>query len=176
MSTALSPTTTRRRPMLWMLIVLSLLATIVSTGTLAPDPAAAGGDPHCYLHSCNGQDPLRMHCHRDARTLEEVSVSGARIQIRYSPSCRAAWGRSIAPSNYNPGTGFVNIFGATTRSTLENGNLERQFNGRISGNQIVAGYKWTQMVSFNNWVRVCHSSSWYGARPVRAHQECTRIR
>ncbi|WP_437279083.1 DUF2690 domain-containing protein [Sorangium sp. So ce375] len=57
----------------------------------------------CYGASCTGQDPGATGCEGDAVTRASSDiVSGysviGRIVIRYSPSCNAAWARTVVTS------------------------------------------------------------------------------
>ncbi|MFD5461566.1 DUF2690 domain-containing protein [Kitasatospora sp. NPDC127059] len=63
------------------------LALAVSGAMLAAGPASAATS--CYASSCTGLDPATTTCANDAIT---VSTDGP-LELRYSPSCRAAWAR-----------------------------------------------------------------------------------
>ncbi|MGW2373192.1 MULTISPECIES: DUF2690 domain-containing protein [Kitasatospora] len=63
------------------------LVLAMSGAVLAAGPASAA--TNCYASGCNGLDPAATTCADDAVT---VSTSGS-LELRYSPSCRAAWGR-----------------------------------------------------------------------------------
>ncbi|MGW5343941.1 DUF2690 domain-containing protein [Streptomyces sp. HUAS TT3] len=65
------------------------LGLAASSLLLASSPASAATS--CYGSSCNGLDPANTVCQNDAKT---VYWDGWRaIELRYSPSCRAAWTR-----------------------------------------------------------------------------------
>ncbi|MFI7172251.1 DUF2690 domain-containing protein [Rhodococcoides fascians] len=57
-----------------------------------------------HQRTCWGQDPMAMHCDDDAQTVaqdgvvDEVGSEWGLIQLRYSPSCNAYWGRYTAPA------------------------------------------------------------------------------
>lgn len=75
-------------------VVAALLAAMVTTTTLSvvtasPAAAATGG---CYGASCNGLDPTGR-CDGDARTVADLPVTDGMLQLRWSPSCAANWGR-----------------------------------------------------------------------------------
>ncbi|MGW2951767.1 DUF2690 domain-containing protein [Streptomyces eurythermus] len=81
-----------------------LAAVLLGTGALpagglvtAPSASAATS---CHGSSCNGLDPASTTCADDARTVAEGSGPITAMELRYSPSCRAAWGRFVisAPS------------------------------------------------------------------------------
>ncbi|MER5204496.1 DUF2690 domain-containing protein [Streptomyces sp. NPDC002825] len=67
----------------------SALAMAGSSLLLASSPASAA--TYCYASSCQGLDPATTICQNDART---VATSGwSNLELRYSPTCRAAWAR-----------------------------------------------------------------------------------
>ncbi|MFD7454292.1 DUF2690 domain-containing protein [Kitasatospora sp. NPDC059827] len=63
------------------------LALAMSGAVLAAAPASAATS--CYASSCNGLDPASTTCANDAITVSTNTT----LELRYSPSCRAAWGR-----------------------------------------------------------------------------------
>ncbi|MFF2073874.1 DUF2690 domain-containing protein [Kitasatospora sp. NPDC058162] len=63
------------------------LVLAMSGALLAAGPASAATS--CYASSCTGKDPATTTCANDAIT---VSTDGD-LELRYSPSCRAAWAR-----------------------------------------------------------------------------------
>ena len=62
-------------------------ATVVATPNVAS--AATGG---CYGASCNGLNPSDR-CDGDARTVAAKAVKDGMLELRWSPSCVANWGR-----------------------------------------------------------------------------------
>ncbi|ALO99722.1 hypothetical protein SHL15_8789 [Streptomyces hygroscopicus subsp. limoneus] len=74
-----------------------LATVLLGTGALlagglvaAPSASAA---THCLGSSCNGLNPGKTTCAADARTVAEGAGPVTAMELRYSPSCRAAWGR-----------------------------------------------------------------------------------
>lgn len=74
------------------------IAVLLGTGALlatglaaAPNASAATS---CLGATCNGKNPAATTCANDARTVADNKQApiGA-MELRYSPSCRAAWGR-----------------------------------------------------------------------------------
>ncbi|MFE5402903.1 DUF2690 domain-containing protein [Streptomyces sp. NPDC056580] len=61
-------------------------------GGLVAAPAASAATS-CLGSSCNGVNPGNTTCANDARTVAEGSGPVTAMELRYSPSCRAAWGR-----------------------------------------------------------------------------------
>ncbi|MFD8383727.1 DUF2690 domain-containing protein [Streptomyces sp. NPDC059679] len=81
---------------------------------LAVTPSASAADDGqlpsrlaatCYASSCTGEDPQQTGCAADAITARSKKVSGRTLELRYSRTCRAAWGRI---SNGVPGD-YVSI-------------------------------------------------------------------
>lgn len=74
-------------------IGLATVALALSGVTVAASPsvavAATGG---CNGSSCNGLDPSGR-CDGDAFTAASMAVTDGQLDLRYSPSCRANWGR-----------------------------------------------------------------------------------
>ncbi|MFJ8569080.1 DUF2690 domain-containing protein [Streptomyces sp. NPDC093514] len=67
---------------------------LLATGLLAAPPASAvAAAPSCVGAACNGKNPANTTCQNDARTVAESSDPMGAMELRYSPSCRAAWGR-----------------------------------------------------------------------------------
>ncbi|WP_198539530.1 helix-turn-helix domain-containing protein [Streptomyces graminilatus] len=80
--------------------LLGTLGTVLVTGgahsgTTAPraDASAAAPKPGCQGDSCLNGEPQAKHCQWDAETVRETWLRGLQIQLRYSPSCKAVWGR-----------------------------------------------------------------------------------
>lgn len=75
-------------------VVGALIATLAVAISVAPATAAEPGiTATCYAQSCEGQWPNTTRCANDAFTPHsEVSPEGILVELRYSPTCRAAWG------------------------------------------------------------------------------------
>ncbi|MER7667183.1 DUF2690 domain-containing protein [Kitasatospora sp. NPDC096128] len=67
-------------------LVLAASGTLVATGT-------ASAATSCYAGSCTGLDPANTICQNDARTIDYTAPDGD-AELRYSPTCRAAWARA----------------------------------------------------------------------------------
>lgn len=67
------------------------LALAVSSLVVTPSPASAatGG---CYGAGCNNLNPAGR-CDGDAFTVAAMGVTDGMLELRYSPSCVANWGR-----------------------------------------------------------------------------------
>jgi hypothetical protein len=119
----------------------------------AAQQTATGSESQCSGSACNGQDPAAEGCSGDATTLESVMANDYTIELRYSPSCQAAWMR---------GTGGFNDPNSCNGWTQEYlGRIE----GSSDGGQTLAavnetcmdgGTFWTTMVSAADYsTRAC---------------------
>jgi hypothetical protein len=67
---------------------------LVTTTSASADTGGRSGIAGlCHAWECEGLWPDIMLCDQDARTVKTASVQGIEIHLRYSPSCRSAWGR-----------------------------------------------------------------------------------
>ncbi|AJP00289.1 hypothetical protein TU94_00715 [Streptomyces cyaneogriseus subsp. noncyanogenus] len=71
----------------------------------APTPSPAAGTPspptltaHCRGESCFGIDPKYAICREDAATYYTGHGHGIRVELRFSPTCQAAWGKMSGTS------------------------------------------------------------------------------
>ncbi|MFD8143922.1 DUF2690 domain-containing protein [Streptomyces sp. NPDC059708] len=107
----------------------STLALAASGLILASSPASAATS--CYADGCQGRDPSSTTCQNDARTVATGGSVG--VELRYSPTCRAAWAR------YSRGTATWGMYF----------NVERQDgNGAYATHYYGNGATvWTQMLN-----------------------------
>jgi hypothetical protein len=76
--------------------VLAFAATLVAapaaTAETGGQQSVAAG---CYAQTCEGKWPDALGCDVDATTPvpPKTSPEGIIVELRYSPTCRAAWGR-----------------------------------------------------------------------------------
>src|SRR3569833_2203729 len=70
--------------------VAVLAASVVAGLTPAATASAAVG---CYGDYCSGQDPQVTGCAADSQTVAFDDLSGARIEVRWSPTCKTNWAR-----------------------------------------------------------------------------------
>ncbi|MFH9983368.1 DUF2690 domain-containing protein [Streptomyces sp. NPDC017179] len=75
-------------------VALSTMALTVTTlFALAPAVQAAPA-ASCYASSCHHKNPTSTGCANDAYTAKSARASdGTLVELRYSPTCRAAWAR-----------------------------------------------------------------------------------
>lgn len=73
------------------------LATLVFTPSAHAETRGQhriGTAATCYASSCTGEYPDATGCAADAFTARSKTVAGRLLlELRYSPTCRAAWGR-----------------------------------------------------------------------------------
>jgi hypothetical protein len=125
-------------------VVLSLLAIVLGSTVVAPTPAAAAG---CSSSGCNGLDPQAAGCSSDAYTLDTIwpDRGGIKLELRYSPSCYAAWARYY--NAYDGNYGRAEIHGCGSNFCYVN-------------RKTIAGYHdetgWTTMLSFTYSVKACY--------------------
>jgi hypothetical protein len=115
-----------------------------------PAPVPVSTTPGCFAIDCTGKDPNEMNCQWDARTLEEFTEE-ARIELRYSNACHAAWTRvstSALHGQADCNTAYGQIW-AYDREGREFGVFGQQ--AQCPGPQ----QAWTQMVGFGYYVEAC---------------------
>jgi hypothetical protein len=66
--------------------------TLRSTSSGKTDHIQLTSSGGCYGASCNGKNPMGL-CESDAFTAAAMGVAGGMLELRYSPSCKANWGR-----------------------------------------------------------------------------------
>lgn len=74
----------------------------VSAVSMAPLTVTA-----CSGSACDGKDPA-IYCQGDARTVQSLYLGQALLELRYSPSCRAAWAR-ISNADWDPYDEFASL-------------------------------------------------------------------
>jgi uncharacterized protein DUF2690 len=100
-------------------LVVAVCAAVIGTSAFtAPAPAAATAAASCYASSCSGKNPDSTGCSSDARTIYRAPTSPIaypHVELRYSPTCRAAWARAVDAETgvefwvYNRGNGQQQI-------------------------------------------------------------------
>lgn len=90
-------------------VITDLVMTLGGTAAVqAPRSVAGQTDP-----IADGSDPTRAGCGPDAVTMATVRVHfpidqlSGEVELRYSPHCRAAWGRFEPADGWHPGTGMM---------------------------------------------------------------------
>ncbi|SEB45733.1 Protein of unknown function [Amycolatopsis tolypomycina] len=70
------------------------VAVLAAAGLAGVIPAtSAEASVGCYGDYCSGQDPQATGCAADAQTVAFEDLSGARIEVRWSPTCKTNWAR-----------------------------------------------------------------------------------
>lgn len=72
-------------------VVVALVLATGGVAVVAPASASAGTGG-CYGSGCNGLDPMGR-CDGDAITVRAMDVGDGMLELRYSRSCVANWGR-----------------------------------------------------------------------------------
>jgi hypothetical protein len=57
----------------------------------------------CYGDYCSGKDPVVTGCNTGAKTFAAKELSGARLELRWSPRCKTEWARWIQYSSGHVG-------------------------------------------------------------------------
>lgn len=52
--------------------------------------------PSCSGTGCNGLDPYKTSCRKDAKTVAKIYGQGVKLELRWSPSCQSNWARATA--------------------------------------------------------------------------------
>ncbi|MFB6985672.1 DUF2690 domain-containing protein [Streptomyces sp. NPDC056304] len=81
-----------------LMVRFSCAAMLFGTLAVTAPAAHASATGSCYGSSCTGKEPNGTTCASDAITAKQVTSGGRTIQLRYSPSCRAAWGKITGAS------------------------------------------------------------------------------
>lgn len=75
-----------------LVIAVFSTALLLSGSVMAVAPAQAAA---CYGAGCNNLDPMGR-CNHDAKTVGAMDVGDGMLELRWSPSCVANWGRFTA--------------------------------------------------------------------------------
>lgn len=96
----------------------SALVMAASSLLLASSPASAATS--CYASTCQGLDPASTICQNDAKTVDYGWFHEQ--ELRYSPTCRAAWARYKTTSTEPMTVAVRREDGSATYSTHYAGN------------------------------------------------------
>lgn len=99
-------------------------------------PAGAVG---CYGDYCSGQDPEASGCAADAQTVAWYDDQGARLELRWSPTCQSNWAKFIL---YPQGTTYVKD--ATLSAVQDTGYTQSTGVGSFFNNETTT--YWTPMI------------------------------
>lgn len=147
-------------------------ASLALVGGVLTAPAAQA-DVGCYGDYCSGKWPEQMGCDRDAVTTAWVDVTGARLELRWSPTCKTNWARY---QQYPRGWGFMGNVPLELRAVQDTGYTQRLSYG-VNGTG--TGTTWTPMIySPTRWVRAemvyqcygvgdCAQGAGLGLNPVK---------
>ncbi|MGW2831183.1 DUF2690 domain-containing protein [Streptomyces sp. NPDC001286] len=75
--------------------IIAAVAVAFAATVTAPVVTAsqAQADVGCYGDYCSGQDPMSTHCGDDAQTVAWSDLVAARLEVRWSPTCKTEWAR-----------------------------------------------------------------------------------
>jgi hypothetical protein len=84
------------------LAVTAVIAIVIGLFFVPVSPANAAATGKCYGAGCTGLDPTNR-CDGDAYTVHSIAINDAamylgQLDLRYSPSCKANWGRFTTAS------------------------------------------------------------------------------
>lgn len=71
--------------------VMTSAVTVLAALMFTPPVSAQAAT--CYASSCAGKSPEATGCSAGATTPRSTTWAGRIIELRYSPTCRSAWGR-----------------------------------------------------------------------------------
>jgi Protein of unknown function (DUF2690) len=124
----------------------ALGAVLLLCAGLAAAPAAHAAS--CSYDNCKNVDPQSTDCRSDARNVDsfvyggsDPGLAGALLELRYSPSCHAAWVRTTGGNCFQiwvPCVAGMQSDDGTLRLTTPSGDQH-----------------WTTMESFHRYVRGC---------------------
>lgn len=72
-----------------LLTLAAALAALITVSTASPAHADVG----CWGDYCSGMDPQATGCSADAITVAFVDIEAARLELRWSPTCKTNWAR-----------------------------------------------------------------------------------
>lgn len=130
---------------------IAFVASFMPVAAAQAAPVSSG----CHDQGCNGQMPEQAGCTTDAQTLDSFHAdNGTLIELRYSPSCHAAWARM---SGAGQGSGTCNGWNDDDVIRIEGANwqgpgTDSYDNCLVSG----ADQTWTSMIGFGWNVRACY--------------------
>ncbi len=138
-----------RRFGIWLATIMAVTAAAVGVAA-APAMAAT-----CYSNGCNGLDPSATGCDVGAYTLEDFipPASGyALVELRYSPTCHAAWARYTTGA---PGYPLYKNLRLQVWNSSSGGSMYTYLNFYIDGTAASGERDWTRMWSFTKWNQAC---------------------
>ncbi len=104
--------------------------------TQAPTPGGGASPPPnsvtCYGDYCSGRDPQTTGCAADATTVAWRDVPGARLELRWSQTCKTNWARYIQyPQGFGGSTALQ--LRAVQKGTAYTQRLNYDINGTPTG-------------------------------------------
>ncbi len=144
-------------------------------------------EPSCYKDNCWGQNPDTTGCGNDGYALETIYVnlpssvrgpsqSKTKVEIKYSPKCKAAWARISYPAFHPTGPYSGSIYNSSSFDSVQNLNPQNP-SPRYSrddtkysinfdvGNGGSRNALWSTMVPISRYVRACADHNPYYLSP-----------
>lgn len=125
--------------------------------SFAASPATAAGS--CYRLSCDYKDPQSTGCSADAYNLAEVTHhhtwGSIRIEVRYSPSCQAAWARATQAGDSGQYWAGGNL--EWQNSTTGTTNLYSVYERKVRWSSMFSYYDYTLRACYNGAGFACTS-------------------
>lgn len=116
--------------------ILAVVITLTSVGLVQAAPAHAVS---CYGDYCSGKDPEATGCSAGAVTVAWKDVTGARLELRWSATCKTNWARYIQ----YPRGWFMGNVPLEMRAVQDTGYTQRKNYG-VNGTP--EGATWTPMI------------------------------
>jgi hypothetical protein len=92
---------TIRQPYRIAIAITAILIAIIGLMLVPASPARAAATHGCFGAGCTGLDPTNR-CDGDAYTVHSIAINSGmylgQLDLRYSPSCKANWGRFTSAS------------------------------------------------------------------------------
>ncbi|MEH1124819.1 DUF2690 domain-containing protein [Micromonospora sp. CPCC 206061] len=73
--------------------LVAATAALIAVGGSLLSAAPAQAAPACHGGTCTGRNPNKAGCSSDAVTVREFTRGPNRVELRFSPACRATWSR-----------------------------------------------------------------------------------
>ncbi len=140
------------------LLIAALLVLFTGVTTIFVSPSAAMAAGTCTWSACDGRDPQTSGCSADGQTLDSFTsnIDGyAYVELRYSPSCHAAWARLTTGAAGEPTHSYLTL---NTYSSSSGGSPITEYWKKVtnSTNDWGSGQVfWSYMNSFGVWVQAC---------------------
>ncbi len=130
-------------------------AALILTGVAAAlvPATAAHAAVGCYAGTCTGKDPSAQGCGADATTIDSRTEGTDLLELRFSRACWAAWVRFTSASYTF--TGIVEGYSSPCAPEQYPTCWAAAREAAPFGDSIHRTGRYSDMVSYTYWVRVC---------------------